>query len=776
MAARDRLRVGTAAMAFAAGTLSPLAPALAQDNIEQTENAEAPKAETGDIIVTARKRSERLQDVPGVIISTQASQLRELRITDVQTLSQYVPSFTQSIATPNPRYYLRGVGSGANASFEQAVGNYADGVYRGRGLLGRIPYFDIESVDVQLGPQVVLYGNSSTAGGINVRSNRPTDKFEGFVDAAYEFRHNQTTLQGAVNLPLADRLQLRVAGYFDDLSRGWIRTTRPLANPANVTYDPRVDDRAMRVSLAAQPSDDLDIVLRYELADTSNIGGTLQIAGTLRDLPFIEPDFDLDRESGTPAPPWSKYRSEDVVDLHSQTLIGEVNWDLGGGKLTAITGYNWFDYVSDVDPDQTRLGIVQFIQNEDFTQFSQEMRYAFDLGSSIDLIVGGYYQRNNLKRIVRTDVNFSALGLAFPSFTRTIYLNQRQQDLSAFANATVRLSPELTFEGGVRFSHVRKTGDQGANPTDFETTNFNPAYLALYRGFFGIPHDLLDLKLRENHLMPEATLEYRPTSGVMLYAKFARGAKSGGFDDNYSGDLVSGTAKRTGPNSVTYRSETVTSYEAGLRYETDDRKLQVGATGYYVQVSDLQVGVFNGNTNFVVGNADSRSYGVEAFVNLRPTPSFTINGLVSYVDAKYSRFTDAACTVAQSLAVSPCSQDLSGTPVPVPDLMFNLAASHKLEVGDYTISSRASWNYRAGYNFSDTFDPLLARPSISLVDVSVGFGPTNGRWEISAFAKNLLDERWSNVGGSTPLVRGTVFSDTQRPFHTGLQLRVRLGD
>lgn len=515
--------------------------------------------------------------------------------------------------------------------------------------------------------------------------------------------------------------------------------------------------------------------MRYELVDTTNLGGTLQITGNLLNLPFVESDFDSDRESGTPSPPWSRYRPEDEVNLHSQTIIGEVNWDIGPGKLTAVTGYNWFDYLADQDPDQTRLGILQFIQDEDFNQFSQELRYAFDLGSSVDMIVGGYYQKSNLLRVVRTDVNFAALGLPFPSFTRTTYLDQKQRDMSVFANATVRLDPALTIEVGARYSMVRKTGDQGANPTDFETTNYNPVFLPLYRQFFSVPHDLLDLKLRENHFMPEATLQYRPAPGVMLYAKFAQGAKAGGFDDQYAGDVATGTAKRTGPNSVTYRSETATSYEAGLRWETDDRKLQMGLTGYYVRVKDLQVGVFNGNTNFVVGNADSRSYGVESFATFRPVPSLTLNALVSYVDAKYTRFTGAACTAAQSIAASPCSQDLTGTPVPVPDFMFNLGASHKLEIGDYTLSSRASWNYRAPYNFSDTQDPLLDRPSVSLVDASIGFGPTDGRWELVAFAKNILNERWSNVGGSTPLVRGTVFSDTQRPFQAGLQVRVLFG-
>ena len=765
--------VGTALFALLAGTAAPV-----RAQVDAVAAAEAPAAiEAGaeDIVVTARKRAERLQDVPGVIIATQAEQISDLRITDVQTLSQYVPSFTQSIASPNPRFYLRGVGSGSNASFEQAVGSFSDGIYRGRGLLARLPYFDLESVDVQLGPQVVLYGNSTTGGAINVQSKKPVDRVEAAIDASYEFENRQTLLQGFVNVPLTDSLQLRVAGYMDNLDRGWIRTSRPGINPPNVTLDPLTNDWAARVSVAGQPSDRVDVLFRYEVADTENLGGTLQIVGNLLNLPFVESNFDLNRESGTSSPPWPNYRARDFVRLKSQTISSEINFDMWGGTLTSVTGYNWFDYLADQDPDQTRLSILQFVQDEEYNQFSQELRFASELGDGLDLLVGAYYQHNDLVRVVRTDVNFAALGLPIPSFTRTIYLNQKQEDVSGFADITWQATDRLSIELGARLSQVIKTGAQGSNPTNFATTVRNNAFLPFFRAFFAVPHDLLDLKIKETYLMPEAIIQYRPVPDTMLYAKFAQGEKSGGFDDNYAGDITTGTAKRSGPNSVAYGSETATSFEGGLRSEAFDGRLQFGLTAYHIKVKDLQVGVFNGNTNFVVGNADSRSRGGEATFNLRATDSLTFTGVLSYVDANYTDFTGAACTAAQSLARSPCSQDLTGTSLPVPKWMFNVGASHEAEIGRYTLTSKVRWNYRGPYNFSDTQDPLLDRGSVNLVDASLTFGPTDGNWDVSLFGKNLLDELWSDVGGSTPLVRGSVFSDTQRPLQFGIQARVRFG-
>lgn len=769
------------------------------------EGAETTATEIEAIIVTARKREETLQDLPGSVIATREDAIRDLRITDVQVLSQHVPSFTQAIATPNPRYYLRGVGSGSNASFEQAVGTFVDGIYRGRGVMGRLPYFDLQSIDVQLGPQVVLYGNSATGGAINVVTKKPTADFGAEVQAGYEFKNRQTTLQGSLNLPLSDTVRIRLAAYADDMNRGWLTTSRPSLNPPNVTHDPRVHDRAARLSVQFLPTEDLDILLRYEVADIKHVGGTLQIVANPRGYPFVEGDFDLDRESGTPGFP-SALR-EDLVYLESQTLAGEVKYQVAGGTLASTTGYLEFDYDADQDPDQTRLPVLQFGQFEEYWQFSQELRFSSSLGEKIDYIVGAYYQKSSWDRVVRTDVNVASLapfaafnpafaGFApFPRFARRHYLFQDQTDKSIFADVTFHVTDALTLELGARYTEVRKKGDQGARAANYGTLTLNPAFEtplpplppvgippipgtdhSFYSLAFNVPHDLLDLRLKEEHFMPEAIVRYEFGDDSMVYAKAVRGAKAGGFDDNYSGDARTFTALRTGPSSVTYEAETATAFEVGLRSQGFDRRLQYGVTLYHIEVEDLQVGIFNGGTNFVVGNADTRSRGVEGYFTFRPIETLTFNGVASYTDAEFTKFLGAGCTFAQT-QVTPtgCTQDLTGAPAPVPEVMFNLGVVHEVTIGDYTLSSRLQWNHRGSYNFSDANEPLLARGAVDLVDANISLAPADGDWEVSVFAKNILDERWSVVGAATPLISGTVFSDTQRPFQIGVQFRARFG-
>ncbi len=749
--------------------------------------AQETDATIAEVIVTARKRNETLQDVPGSVVATREQAIRDLRITDVQALAQYVPSFTQAIATPNPRYYLRGVGSGSNASFEQAVGTFVDGIYRGRGVMGRLPYFDLESIDVQLGPQVVLYGNSTTGGAINVVTQKPVADFGAELSVSHEFRNHQTTLQANVNLPVSDQVRIRVAGYTDDLNRGWIDTTRPNVSPPNVTQDPRIHDRAARVSVHFLPNEDLDVLLRYETASIKHLGGTLQIVTNPRNYPFVEGVFDLDRESGSNNGLGNR---EDLVALDSQTLAAEVNYDIAGGTLTSTTGYLTYDYHADQDPDQTRLAVIQFDQREDYWQFSQELRFAASIGDRIDYIVGAYYQKSSWDRVVRTDVRLAELapfaafnpsfgGFApFPAFARKHYLLQDQTDKSIFADVTFRVTDALRIEAGARYSRVHKTGDQGARATMYASLTPNPAIEtplpvlplvgippipgqrhSFYSLAFGVPHDLLDLELKESHFMPEVNVQYDIGPDTMVYAKAVRGAKAGGFDDNYSGDVRSFTALRTGPNSVTYRSETATSFEAGVKGSALERRLQYGVSLYQIEVEDLQVGVFNGGANFVVGNADTRSRGVEGYFTYRPIDSLTLTGVGSYTDGEFTEFKGAACTYAQTLVTpSGCTQDLTGAPAPVPKTMFNLGVLHEAYLGDMKLSSRLQWNYRGAYNFSDAHEPLLKQDDTNLVDATLSLGPEDGRWEVGVFAKNLLDERWAVVGAATPLISGTVFT------------------
>jgi iron complex outermembrane recepter protein len=740
-----------------------------------------------EIVVTARKRVETLLDVPASLQVVSGSTISEMQIKTALDLSTLVPNFTQSTDGPFALTFLRGVGSGPNPSFEQAVGTFIDDIYVGRSEETRTPYYDVQSIDVLKGPQVVLYGNSTTAGAISIVTNTPSPVYSADLDVAYEFRNEENTVQGDVNLPISDKLRIRIAGYDDDINRGWITNySQDFAPPAPyvVSHDPLEHDRAARIQVELLPTEQLTILLKYERADTKNIGGTLQIVDNLLQLPFIPKDnFSLTRYLGNPPP--FPYDPQDVVKLTSNTVESTITYSLPTGTLVSTTGYNWYNFFADQEGDMTPLPIFEFGQLYNYEQSSEELRYSASFGSKIDLIVGGYYQHALLDLTGRTDVNAAALGAPFPPLSRFNYLDQNENDYAVFGDVTYHMLEKLKLEGGLRYTETTKNAAQGAVATDFTTNTPNPALEApvaalggasVYNLIFGDPHNFSGLSLKENHLQPELTLQYDLDRNAMLYAKAVRGAKAGGFDWIYAGELTNG------PKSVHFLPEIATSEEVGFRDQLFDKKLSLAITAFHETVKDAQVSVFDGSTNFVVGNADTRSEGIEANLMYRPWQPVTFEATGSYDDSIYTRFDGAACTQAQTIAfiASPadptCTQNLTGKITQFnPKYSYDLRVTHRVPVHSYVVTSQLNWNFRGPDNISDSDDPLLLSKGVGLLDMSIGIGPQDGRWQFSIFGKNLTDKLWATDGTSVPDVPGANFTDTQRPLQVGIRFHVSLG-
>jgi iron complex outermembrane recepter protein len=740
-----------------------------------------------EIVVTARKRVETLLNVPASLQVVNGNTLSEMQVKTALDLSTFVPNFTQSTDGPFALTFLRGVGSGPNPSFEQAVGTFIDDIYVGRSEETRTPYYDLQTIDVLKGPQVVLYGNSTTAGAISIITNTPSPFYSADLDVAYEFRNEENTVQGDVNLPISDRLRIRIAGYDDDVNRGWITTySQNLAPPAPyvVSLDPLEHDKAGRIQVELLPTDQLTVLLKYERVETKNIGGTLQIVDNLLDLPFIPKDnFSLTRYLGNPPP--FPYDPHDVVELTSNTVESTITYSLPIGTLVSTTGYNWYNFFADQEGDMTPLPIFEFGQLYNYEQSSEELRYSASFGSKIDLIVGGYYQHSLLDLTGRTDVNAAALGEPLPALSRFNYLDQNENDYAGFGDVTYHIIDKLKLEAGLRYTVTTKNAAQGALATEFATNTPSSALEApvaalggasVYSLIFGTPHNFSGLSLKEEHVQPDITLQYDLNLNTMIYAKAVRGAKAGGFDWIYAGDLTDG------PASVHFLPEIATSEEIGFREQLFDRKLNFAITAFHETVKNAQVSVFDGSTNFVVGNANTRSQGVETNIMYRPWQALTFEAAGSYDDSIYTKFDGAACTQAQTIAfvatptAPTCTQNLTGKITQFnPKYSYDLRATYRVPVNAYVVTSQLNWNLRGPDNISDSDDPLLLSKSVGLLDASVGIGPQDGRWQFSIFGKNLTNKLWATDGTSVPDVPGANFTDTQRPLQVGIRFHVSLG-
>lgn len=429
-----------------------------------------------EIIVTAQKRAESLQDVSVSVTALSGEKLADTGIARLEEVTAFVPNFTLSETGIGTNIYIRGIGSGINQGFEQSVGMYFDGVYYGRAQLARSPIFDLERVEVLRGPQVTLFGNNSIGGAVSIGSAKPTDDFEGSVGFLYEPDHGEEELTAVFSGPITPQLGARLAirkygidGYIDNkfLNR----------------EEPTRDYLTTRLTLDFTPdSDAFNTVVKFERSDFDVEGRQIAIVrdeatnylGTstnafVRNENLQQTGDIIRTEIGSdgfptgnffivpiPAPNLSEIFSSAINDQNGELIFQSINGQtvaypnqktvrganndfsnneinnmtvttdipLGNGDLKSITAYLEYSYEDLCDCDFTAAQLIEYESNEEYDQISQEFRYTSAGGEFIDYIVGGYYQDDSLvfndfvKALEGTALE-ETLAFMFPNFDAT---------------------------------------------------------------------------------------------------------------------------------------------------------------------------------------------------------------------------------------------------------------------------------------------------------------------------------------------------------------------
>jgi outer membrane receptor protein involved in Fe transport len=766
----------TAASAQDVGEENPSADAVqsAQAEGEFDDRAESSSGGFDDIVVTARRRAENLRDVPISIVAVSGDIVADRNIVQQQDLAVYIPNFRQNNGSVSVFRFIRGAGSGSNRSFDQAVGSFFDGVYAGRGELARLPFYDLERVEVLRGPQVILFGNSTTAGAVNVTTKKPGSTFGVEASGAYEFENQELLLQGAVNVPVTDRFAIRVAGLSQTLDRGDMHTI----TPTGTRRDTRYSNQSIRVTAQIEPVNDVTLTLKYEKNWLNVYGSTLQaISNALNNPAITETKFDRVRFVANPAPFGFRNNDgvpEDFTRLNPEVFYANADISLGDLSLTSTTAWLGYDFAQSTDGDLTQRAIFNFAQEERYRQFSQELRASVDVGA-IDIQVGGYYQNDHVFAAAYTDTNLAANGLPVPAFARRNEIDQHNDTWSVFADTTLRLSPRFRIGIGARYLETKRTVDQIYRAANVGTWEFNPAaenlFVAplrsnLFQFAFGAPHEFRDVRISEKHFMPQALVQYDVTDDIMMFAKVVKGAKSGGYDWLYAGTVAEGGI---------FRPEKAVSYEIGLKALLFDRTVSLDLAAYRTDFTNLQVSIFNGSTNFVVGNAaESRSQGVELEASWRITPNLTLSTVAAYLDSKYLSFPGAGCYFEQR-ATTPagqvCVQDLSGAETPYSSKWSGSAGLEYVQpVGSLEVIARVDANFRSTFNPSLNNDPLVQQKGFTLLDARLAISPETGPWTLALFGKNLTNKLYTDQTSDTPIMTGSRFATINRGRQIGVQV------
>jgi iron complex outermembrane recepter protein len=763
------------------------APLLAQTVAQAPEESTANDA--SDIVVTARKRAERLQDVPVAVTAFSSESIKEQRIERIADVAKLTPglTFTPLFGAQNQIPVIRGA---AQTFGVLNVGVFLDGIYLSGKPSADLELNDLERIEVVKGPQSALYGRNTFAGAINYVTKRPTQELSGSAELSVG-ANNLYKGSASISGPLSDTLRVRVGGYyrsFDGFYRsaidnGRVDFAKSYGAIATVEWQPV--PQLVATLRAAYSNDNLgqppSSVIRTNFAPGRPPGSAV---GTIRNLLYsgLVPAIPVNSVTVNTLPialavgtvPLTAFTPVSDYGQRQETirLSGTLEYDVGPATLTSIT--SWFkrktDFTLDGDNtvcDQT-AGCASFgaaipfgksdlaISTQDITStdFSQELRLASNGSGNLKWLVGAFYYNNQTTNIDRAFAPVTAAArdaFGFPNrMTPT-------ESFSAFGSLGYRFGA-VSVSGELRYEYETTAFRQAPTNPNVVPSATNPTVAPAI-----VSSAVFDLSQNTKFLTPRVIVDWKFADNKMLYASIARGVKAGGFNTNLNVTL----AQRT------FNAEKTTNYEIGLKTAWLDGRLVLNLAGYLTDWSDQQAACqnpvsFGGSSTqrtYTCNVASSKIVGLETSISWRMADWFTLSANHAFTHARYRAFIDDAHqTILAAAGLPPL--DFTGKSLAfVPQHKFVISPQVNFDLGnDWTLNASTDVQYQSkSYVRADN---LLVIGAKTLVDarVMVRRGPVS----VQLFATNLLDN-------DTP-VAGSRFFDTANfsvpaPLITGADRR-----
>lgn len=765
------------------GLLASVSLALfgAGEHAAAQENGDSAREQNDVVVVTAQRREQREIDVPVSVTVADGEWIADNNINGLIDLSTRLPSVNIASAPGVTFLNIRGVGSGNNGGFEQAVGTFVDGLYRGRSRAAQAALFDVERVEVLRGPQTTFFGNNVIAGALNITTRKPEFEFGVNASVLYAPTDGEYSTELGLNVPLSDELAIRVAGKLFGMD-GYSY------NEFLDRDEPRQRDGIGRVSVRWEPSEAWSTNFRVDYGKM-NDDLAVETVNCPGDPIYGPTGGTCARYLGAGFPPIGDidYESRNfggTFDYEFTELALDNDYDLGFAILTSTTGY--FKHDAQNVADGAPLGLPGFFGiettqvinlAEELEQFSQEIRLTSDTGGFLEYMVGAYYSHENLNSFQHVGLYQAPFGVIIgPPLAPNAHVSLRVRFLqdtdnwSVFSSVTANLTEQLALDIGARYSHVTKdilrdftVGEGGPIPDDGAFTPYSPAQQAAAAAFFnGDFGNYADPKRVDDRFMPSAKLTYKITPNSMVYFSFTKGFKAGGFAQ--------------APSLVEFDEETVNAYELGYKASLFDGAVYTAITLFRSDYKDLQEAtqrLVNGVTFQTIDNAaGSRSQGVELSFNAKLSPNLSLRGDVSYLDAAYVDFPMAPCTVLQGVQIGGnCFQDQSGNERGfAPEFSGGVGLSYAQPIfNDVELRIDPFVYFTSDFYQAATSDPLFEQPGYAKIDLRVGLGPEDRRWELAMVGKNLTDKATASFRNQIAGAPGSMWLNPERPRSLAVQ-------
>ena len=793
VAESHRFGTGARRMAalFGATALTALAaahPVAAHPVAAQATSAQAPAATdpasaqpaavaVGEVVVTARHRSEDVQKVPVAVSVLGGQFLAKTNTTNIAQISQFVPSVQFSFFNArNANINIRGLGNNvglASDGLEPGVGFYIDGVYYDRPATATFDLVDIDRDEVLRGPQGTLLGKNTTAGAINISTAAPTFTPQALAEISggnYGYFQAKLAASGPlVGDVLAGRISIAtttregLVTNVDDNNK--VNGYQDLTVRAQLLYEPTSNFKLRFIGdYSKQDTNCCDLVLAG-VASPPNGKNFYAYAQAFGYTPVVNPAA---RQADTNSPIFARQETGG--------LSAQADWSNSQIAITSVTAWRFWNWWPSNDGDYTPLNVINTTQNGDYqNQISQELRIASVGNNRVDYVGGLYVYHEQISAIGQLSFGNAAsyflLNPSIPSlvangYTQNFTTSVDTTSLAAFGQAVWHVTPKWNLTGGLRYTYDEKYGSLNQVASGGVPLTGALAALAPYRAALGTS-DAFSVTSDKGDLSGQADISYQATDNILAYVNYAKGYKSAGLNVV---QLPAGASPVVAPESID-------SVEAGLKTRLLDRRVTLNVDAFWEQDDNYQANIYDPTLGkqYLSNVPEVRSEGVEADLHAQPTENLSLYSSVTYDDAIYQKYPAAPCGLEN---ITKASCNLDGRPLAGTSLWTVSAGGEyqqPLNLGAKQVQAYvgADYSYRSSTYSAATDSIYSVLPQLGLINARLGVRSVDGRWDAYIWSRNLGATKYFTFVAAGVGNTGALYAQLGDPQTFGGTIRLK---
>ncbi len=756
-----------------------------------------------EVIVKAQKREQDLQEVPISVSAISDIQIEQSNMEDLNDLSRFTPNLKVQAGGVANFIYIRGLGSGFNEGFDQSVGFFIDDIFYGRVHYLIAGLLDVERVEILRGPQGTLFGKNTVAGAVSIYSGTPGPEWEGELDGTVGDQ-NQRTIQGMANIPLwEDKLSLRLAGYFSKRD-GFMYNTTAMVD------DGGFEVLTARAKLRFEATENLAITVSY-LKNRGEIYHGVRAQLSVAPQPWLFLMRQFDPETETDIENFNTAIDEPAFGIqNSDDFIATVELEQWNHNFSLILSTSTYTRDGGTDLDGTPIPIFAGFLDQDYTQYTAELRVASPPGT-FEYVGGAFfyqgeindftfvpvgYSQNYLETLIGLDAISSVIGVPTNILGSVAGLLGQPQAIQDLVNGTQALIAQAPVDFIERLERREAQFDQLARSwsvygqltwnvsaelsvifgmrfgMDFKEVDYYQQIGtdALFPGPTLILGPLLELEnfsdtasVQETDYAPKISALWRLMECCNVYATYAQGGKSGGFN-----------ALSLRASDTRFEPEKAHTFEAGIKTELFSNRVRLNAGVFRTHFSNLQVSIFNG-IDIIVKNAPKAvTQGVEVDLNSIFDFGLSVIGSFAFLDAFYTEFKDGPCiarnTIENQLADSDFC-DVSGDRLPngpraQASLSLNqVVTARQVGLGDWPVDLVFGGDilYQGKVLLQADSDPNDIQKSYWMFNLRAGLQSADGRYSFSVFLRNVTNQIVKLQSVDVPLLTGSHVAVIDQP-------------